>query len=83
MRRLTARRLGELIGPESAALLMQEWGGHRLPLLPKFHVEHAERDRRIRALVDGGASYRAAAAEVTAAGFPCSRSQAERIASRP
>lgn len=57
---------------------MRDWGGHRLPQLPKSHVEHRARAERVRALVDGGLSYRAAARVVG-----ISKSQAERIASRP
>lgn len=61
---------------------MEAWGGHRLPQLPEMFHEKHERDRRVRDLVDAGLSYREAAARVTADGFPCSKSQAERIASR-
>lgn len=81
--RLTAQRLLRDYGADVALRLMREWGGHSLPQLPAtFYVKH-ERDQRVRALVDAGLSYREAAARVTADGFPCSKSQAERIASRP
>ena len=75
MKRLTAKRLADVVGRALADALMREWGGHRLP---EFHVERGDRDQRIRALVDQGMSYRNAARAVG-----CSKSQAERIASRP
>lgn len=57
-KRFTFGRLAEVIGEEAAELVSREWGGRRLPRLPKFHVKHRERNRRIRAALDAGLSYR-------------------------
>ena len=57
-RRFTYRRLIELVGEEAAETLSREWGKRRLPQIPQFHVKRRERDRRIRAALDAGDSYR-------------------------
>lgn len=54
MKRLTPRQLTTLIGADAAVALMEEWGGHRLPHLPLFHVKRLERDRAIRHALDAG-----------------------------
>lgn len=54
MKRLTMRRLVELIGAERALVLAQEFGGHQLPA----QTERLARDLEVRRLADEGLSFR-------------------------
>lgn len=74
VRKLTPARMVDLLGEAAAESLMRHYGGRTIPRLSRFHVEHAERHRRIRAFV-AVHGYKAAAAE-----FGISERQARRHA---
>lgn len=73
IRKLTPAKLGELIGAEAAARLMEACHGRRIPEATPRHVKHSDRDRRIRAWVKHH-DYASAAAE-----FGLSERQVRRI----
>lgn len=62
-RRISRRRLRELIGGEKADALMGMFAGHKIPEPNDADAARAERNQRLRAMLDGGATYREAAAQ--------------------
>lgn len=74
IKKLTPARLTEALGVTAAAKLMELFGGRTIPKRSRFHLEHTERDRAIRAAAVTG-DYKAVALE-----FDLSERQVRRIA---
>ena len=74
-RRMTVRRLVEMVGEDTALRLMREWGGHDVPTLTGLFAAQLKRNADLRKFVDDHGSTALAAEE-----FGISERHAKRIA---